>query len=223
MIPQSHDGPPTLKKVRSAKSDEDLGSISQAGNSGVIFTHTSTDVSNASSLIYYEVLTNRSYGYVADAVINRAPAPNNYSGFVDNSGESCSSIQYGLSNGFVDNTGQTAAFLYNLFCPNNPVKINGTPTFPTGIPQLETAIDYLSMNMEIKTAWVDAYTVNHPERYIIQKGLIPIFGNVEGKNEMVHMWNKNADLALVGMHVVGSVKDHPEMIWATFEHVDNGP
>ena len=28
------------------------------------------------------------------------------------------------------------------------------------------------------------------------------------------------DLALVGMHVVGSVKDHPEMVWATFAHAD---
>ena len=29
-------------------------------------------------------------------------------------------------------------------------------------------------------------------------------------------------LAMVGMHVVGrAVKGHPEMIWATFEHVDN--
>lgn len=30
-------------------------------------------------------------------------------------------------------------------------------------------------------------------------------------------------VALVGAHVVGSVKDHPEMIWATFEHIGNAP
>lgn len=29
--------------------------------------------------------------------------------------------------------------------------------------------------------------------------------------------------ALVGVHVVGIVKDHPEFIWATFEHQDNAP
>jgi hypothetical protein len=28
-------------------------------------------------------------------------------------------------------------------------------------------------------------------------------------------------LALVGIHVVGSTLGHPEMLWATFEHVDN--
>ncbi len=32
-----------------------------------------------------------------------------------------------------------------------------------------------------------------------------------------------AKMALVGMHVVGVVQQHPEFIWATFEHVDNAP
>ena len=30
-------------------------------------------------------------------------------------------------------------------------------------------------------------------------------------------------MALVGLHVVGVVQDHPEFIWATFEHKDNAP
>jgi mono/diheme cytochrome c family protein len=32
-----------------------------------------------------------------------------------------------------------------------------------------------------------------------------------------------ATVALVGLHVVGIVKGHPEFIWATFEHLDNAP
>lgn len=32
-----------------------------------------------------------------------------------------------------------------------------------------------------------------------------------------------ARVALVGMHVVGVIKDHPEMAWGTFEHVRNAP
>lgn len=32
-----------------------------------------------------------------------------------------------------------------------------------------------------------------------------------------------ATMALVGLHVVGTVKDHPEMVWATFEHKTNAP
>lgn len=30
-------------------------------------------------------------------------------------------------------------------------------------------------------------------------------------------------LALVGIHVVGTVQNHPEMVWATFEHRNNAP
>ncbi len=223
LVPQSHGGPAPLRHVRFRKSDDGLASIAQAGGNGVLFTQADTNVSKESSLIYYDVLTNRPFGYVADAVLNKAPAPNNYSEFVENTDQTCNAIKYGLDNGFVDNEGQTAAFLYNLFCPQDKVSVNGIPTLPTSIPQLETAIDFLSMNMEVKVAWVDASTLEHPERYITQKGSIPIFSNVDGKNEMIHMWNKNADLAMVGMHVVGSVNGHPEMIWATFEHVDNAP
>jgi len=223
LVPQAHSGPLGFKQLRQAKDDEILDSIGQAGGEGVLFTQPNTKVSTSSSLVYYEVLTNRSYGYVADAVIKKAPQPNNYSEFVDSSSTSCSAIKYGLNNGFVDDSGQTAALLYNIFCPNDPVSINGTPTFPTSIPQLETAIDFLSMNMEIKTAWVEASSLKNPKRFITQKGSIPVFTQVEGKNKMIHSWNKNADLALVGMHIVGSVKGHPELVWATFEHTDNAP
>lgn len=34
---------------------------------------------------------------------------------------------------------------------------------------------------------------------------------------------RNVELALVGMHIAGVVKNHPEMIWATFEHNKNSP
>ncbi len=34
---------------------------------------------------------------------------------------------------------------------------------------------------------------------------------------------RNVTVGLVGLHVVGSVANHPEMIWATFEQVNNAP
>lgn len=225
LVPQSHSAPPSLKRVRSAKSDEDLESIAQAGDNGVLFTHPKTGASNATSLVYYEVLTNRPYGYVADAAINKAASPYDYSEFVDNKEQTCSAIKYGITQGFV-NDDPITAYLNSLFCPSTSSSLSetkGTPTPSVSIPQLETAIDFLSMNMEVKTAWVDASTLKHPERYVTQKGLIPVYDSTSDDNELVYKSNKNADLALIGMHVVGSVKDHPEMIWATFEHVDNAP
>jgi hypothetical protein len=34
---------------------------------------------------------------------------------------------------------------------------------------------------------------------------------------------KTVELAMVGMHVVGSTKGHPELLWGTFEHLSNDP
>jgi hypothetical protein len=36
-------------------------------------------------------------------------------------------------------------------------------------------------------------------------------------------FENNVKLACVGYHVVGSTLEHPEMIWATFEHGHNAP
>jgi hypothetical protein len=41
--------------------------------------------------------------------------------------------------------------------------------------------------------------------------------------QSVQSGTKQTKLALVGMHVVGSTLGHPEMLWATFEHVNNTP
>jgi hypothetical protein len=90
------------------------------------------------------------------------------------------------------------------------------------IPDLETAIDYLSMTMELKTSWVDASTLKHPEKYIQQKMNIPTYKKSSSKH-----WTENGTesktLALVGMHVVGAVEGHPENIWVTIEHANNAP
>ena len=34
---------------------------------------------------------------------------------------------------------------------------------------------------------------------------------------------ESVTVALIGLHVVGVVEDHPEFVWATFEHEDNAP
>lgn len=46
---------------------------------------------------------------------------------------------------------------------------------------------------------------------------------VDGKIVVDTASTRPATVALVGMHVVGVVKEHPEFIWATFEHRDNAP
>ncbi|WP_298769815.1 hypothetical protein [uncultured Shewanella sp.] len=60
----------------------------------------------------------------------------------------------------------------------------------------------------LKTAWM--LNPNTPDDYFVIPGII------ENKCELV-------DLALVGIHVVGTTQVHKEFIWATFDHYRNAP
>jgi hypothetical protein len=79
-----------------------------------------------------------------------------------------------------------------------------------------------TLMMELKTSWVEAHTVDDPEDYVTIKARVPSFDHVDSKT-----WTKSgsrtARLALVGIHIVGTVENHPEFVWSTFEHIDNVP
>lgn len=65
-------------------------------------------------------------------------------------------------------------------------------------------------SFELKVSWVNAKAINKEKlkNYYVTKGVLN--GNIE-------------DVAMLGMHVVGIVENHPEFIWATFEHDDIAP
>jgi hypothetical protein len=74
----------------------------------------------------------------------------------------------------------------------NPKSIQGV-TFPVG-------------SLEMKTSWLNAKALGaDSSSYYIMNGKIN---------------GVNARVALLGIHVVGVVENHPEFIWATFEHDD---
>lgn len=116
----------------------------------------------------------------------------------------------------------------------NPTVTNNTSApFPTDQSQLtsiqnfatskgHTLLDPNSLAMEIKTAWVDASTLPNAKDYITMSAVVPTYN----KNN-VAAWTQNGTktitVALIGVHVVGSVAGHPEMVWSTFEHVGNTP
>ncbi len=64
--------------------------------------------------------------------------------------------------------------------------------------------------LELKTSWVDVNAIKENDRnnYFITNG------EIDGVKTQV---------ALLGMHVVGVVENHPEFIWATFEHDNLAP
>lgn len=79
-----------------------------------------------------------------------------------------------------------------------------------------------ALAVEVKLAWVEASGLADQDSYIKMTAVIPTFDK-SNPNRWTPNGQKTAELALIGIHVVGSAAGHPEMIWATFEHNGNTP
>jgi hypothetical protein len=82
--------------------------------------------------------------------------------------------------------------------------------------------DSIALAVELKASWVEASTLSDPQNYIRINGIIPTYDKTDPHN-WIRTGTTTASMALVGIHVVGSIANHPEMIWATFEHFENSP
>ncbi|WP_139863462.1 hypothetical protein [Bradyrhizobium ivorense] len=120
---------------------------------------------------------------------------------------------------------------------------NPTPTtFPTlgsGLGQITTFAqqapapftksafpDNVAMAVEVKSSWIETTGLANPDDYITIDATIPTYNpplTQPNNTQSVQSGTKQTKLALVGIHIVGSTLDHPEMLWATFEHVNNSP
>jgi hypothetical protein len=108
--------------------------------------------------------------------------------------------------------------------------------FPTTMADLNNTIAFAVANgkssppfpdpnalaIEVKSAWVLAAGLPNLSSYVTMTATVPTYDTSNPK-----LWTptgqQTVQLALVGMHVVGSTFGHPEMVWATFEHVGNAP
>lgn len=81
-----------------------------------------------------------------------------------------------------------------------------------------------ALAIELKTSWVKLEGNMKKEDFVTITADIPVY---DKKSSNVWVIKKDtttrATLALVGVHIVGSVAGHPEMIWSTFEHKYNAP
>jgi hypothetical protein len=111
-------------------------------------------------------------------------------------------------------------------------KLNGSQ-FPTTIADKDAIIAYAkaqgntlknpdALAIELKMSWVEASSIKDLSNYITIDAKIPTYDTSNPK-KWIPNGERNAKLALIGVHVVGSVAGHPEMIWATFEHLKNTP
>ena len=108
--------------------------------------------------------------------------------------------------------------------------------FPTDAAQLKSIIngaqmvygktiqDGETLAIEIKSAWVEASAVPNPSEYVTITSEIPVYDKTTDPLTWTQTSRtKQVQLALVGIHIVGSVAGHKEMVWATFEHQSNAP
>lgn len=108
----------------------------------------------------------------------------------------------------------------NLLFPTRQADLNDITTFAAS--HGKTFVDAEALAIEIKTSWIDATGISNLGDYITMTATVPTYDKTN-PNLWVQNGQKNAQLAMVGIHVVGSTAGHPEMIWATFEHIDVTP
>lgn len=105
--------------------------------------------------------------------------------------------------------------------------------FPTTQDQLDiivafakeqgiTVKDPNTLTIEIKTSWVDANELSNVSDYITMNAIVPSY-DTSNNQKWVPNGTEKKKLAMIGMHIVGTIDGHPEMVWATFEHVNNAP
>jgi len=113
--------------------------------------------------------------------------------------------------------------------------IKGATDFPRNQGDLESVMAYAqstygakmanqgALAIEMKTSWVDASTVPDRSTYVTVNADVPVYTADKTNTSWTSKEHKNKTLALTGIHIVGTVQDHPEFVWATFEHVSNAP
>jgi len=86
----------------------------------------------------------------------------------------------------------------------------------------KTLLDPEALAIEVKSSWIEASTLADTSGYITIQATIPTYNQSDPQKWTVN-GQKTVEMAMVGIHVVGSTKGHPEMLWGTFEHVRSTP
>jgi hypothetical protein len=111
--------------------------------------------------------------------------------------------------------------------PSNAADLAQVTSF--GLANSKTFPDANALTCEVKSSWIETAGLNVAD-YVTITATIPTFNppltppfTQTGVLQAVPSGTKQATLAMVGMHVVCPVLGQPEMIWATFEHINNAP
>lgn len=116
-------------------------------------------------------------------------------------GKTSDTVYYSIH---INSTLETAITKYVDSIKNGTLSRNNNATFPIG-------------SLETKVSWVP--TTSLPSEEVAKKDYYTTTAAITQADGTV----VNKEVALLGMHVVGVVINHPEFIWATFEHNSLAP
>ena len=107
--------------------------------------------------------------------------------------------------------------------PTTPTDLSNTVAFAVANGKSSPPFpDPNALAVEVKSAWVLAAGLPNLNSYITTMATIPTY-NQSNPETWIQTGQQTVQVALVGMHVVGSTFGHPEMVWATFEHLGDAP
>ena len=115
--------------------------------------------------------------------------------------------------------------------PITQAELNSITAFAASHGQ-PPVIDDIALAVEIKCSWIEAAGLPDADKFIKMKAEVPVYDKTNPNNWVPTGATHVIELAMTGMHVVGSTGStnaanpnhgHPEMLWATFEHVSNVP
>ncbi len=153
-------------------------------------------LSSGASLVYYATIVNDVYAYFAT----------------------------GVKDGAITLAGNSICPAPNNCFPITAGDLSSITTFASA--HGKTFPDPDALAIEVKSAWVVAAGLPNLSSYITMNATIPTYNPptpTSTTTTMTPVGQQTVQLALVGIHVVGSTAGHPEMIWSTFEHVANAP
>jgi hypothetical protein len=94
-------------------------------------------------------------------------------------------------------------------------------TDPKSLANVPRDLTFRTGSLELKSAW-KIIEGTPPKNYITTNAVVPVF-KTAANGDIVKDGDKTrlVTVALLGLHVVGTIEGHPEFIWSTFEHVSH--
>jgi hypothetical protein len=141
----------------------------------------------------------------------------------DNQPQTLGSFQQAGPKGvLVDQNGRSVYYISHM----DPIYFTFSQTYfgPKSYQNASPTLNYPIAATVLKTSWRLLQPGDDFSKIFTTTATIPLLEN-DGKGhlQLSGKMQENVPVALVGVHVVGVIKDHPEFVWATFEHIGNAP